>query len=320
MAENHSTDKANATDKRRWLWIGIVRDAKEIQESTWDALGHVACSFDVHIHITVGKNGGHAVDQLITRRIAAFEMNSSHNCAPAYIESEQELGIASLPTNRVERIAMIRDAQRERVRQLLEKNRPVDASFNEDIIIVADLDLFRLPGTTNVLAQADSLASNDHLDVVCAAGVTMASRNELWYYDTYATVLLPDTYVHPLKRRLVKEYYPSEDPHLVRSDSQHGPFTQGDIMRYLQRQAAATGTARVRSCFGGLTIYRALTWFEKYCSYTPDDPKSLERYASAADGRPCEHVAFHTCLQDTEGIPRARVAINPSLITLWRKN
>eukprot|EP00977_Amphora_coffeiformis_P007594 scaffold1667_cov173-Amphora_coffeaeformis.AAC.22 len=320
MGVKSAKDNPIATHDKRWFWVGIVRDAKEIQESTWDALAHAACSFDVQIHITVAKNAEYAMDQLVRQRIAVMEMKSMESCASVYIEGEHELGITSLPSNRIERIAIVRDVQRQRVRQLWQENRPVNAKFKKDIVIVADFDLFRLPQTTGVLTQAEYIAENDDLDVVCAAGVTMASRNELWYYDTFATILLPDTYVHPLKRRLVKDNYPGEDPNLVRSDNQNGSFTQGDIMRYFQQQAAARGTARVRSCFGGLAIYRATTWFEEACSYILDDPKSLERYASAADGRPCEHIAFHTCLQDTDTIPKAKVAINPSLLALWRKN
>ena len=313
-------DKAMVTDDTIWFWVGIVRDAKEVQESTWDALAHAACSSSIHIHITVSRNADYAEDQLVRQRIGVIQMKSAQSYANIYIEGEKDLGITSLPSNRIERIAVVRDAQRQRVRQLWEENRPANASFQKDVVIVADLDLFRLPVTTGVLTQAKYIAEHDDLDVVCAAGVTMASRHELWYYDTFATVLLPDTYVHPLKRRLVKNYYAGEDPNLVRSDNQNGSFTQGDIMRYFQQQSAATGTARVRSCFGGLAIYRATTWFEESCSYTLNNTKSLERYASAADGRPCEHIAFHTCLQDTESISKAKIAVNPGLLTLWRKN
>jgi hypothetical protein len=238
------------------------------------------------------------------------------------VESEEYLGLdaTSLPENRVERIAAIRDAQRQRVRQLW-YDQSSNHLLDDAIIVVADLDLFRLPSTAGILEQAASLIKADSaVDVVCAAGVTMAARAELWYYDTYATVLLPDTYVHPLKRRLVPEFQADEDPRLVRSDNQHGSFTQGDLMQYLQKQAVATGTTRVRSCFGGLAIYRASTWFTDSCSYSTADPSALARYASRQDGRPCEHVVFHSCLQDSPLIPKARVAINPSLLALWQKN
>ena len=314
----------------------MVRDAVEVPASTWDALAHAACSpYQVHVHIVVGTNAAYATDQLVTQRIAATKQTAmktmTKQCASVYIESEHDLGLGGdtpLPSNRVERIAMIRDAQRKRIKELYRQDdkQGTPSDLRNNIVIVADLDLFRLPPVTGVLAQADEIATHDAVDVVCAAGVTMASREELWYYDTYATVLLPDTYVHPLKRRLVKEYFPGEDHTLVRSDNQHGSFTQGDLMRYLQQQAdtANTGTVQVRSCFGGLTIYRAATWLEPACRYSlPTDPETvrrLERYASESDRRPCEHVVLHTCLQDVPSIRKARIAINPHMLTLWRKN
>lgn len=308
--------------RRRWFWIGIVRDAQQVQESTWDTLALVACSNQVHIHIVVGQNAAVAVDQLLHQRV----QKQPKLCAPVYIETEHDVGIDpnALPSNRVDRIALIRDVQRQRLRQLWLQDR-TSAGLAQDVVVVADLDLFRLPPVERVLEQAGSMAtsSDDNLDVVCAAGVTMASRQELWYYDTYATVLLPDTYVHPLKRRLVKEYFKGENHSLVRSDNQHGSFTQGDLMRYLQQQATDTGTVLVRSCFGGLSIYRATTFFEPKCSYTRQqgDEKRLERYASESDGRPCEHVVFQTCLQDHADIASpAKIAINPNLLLLWRKN
>lgn len=324
-ASLHQSSKEQQ-QRRRWFWIGIVRDAKQVQASTWDILAQVACQRGIHIHITVGQHVTLAVQQLQRQRIDGQQKQQTIPCAAVHIETEHDLGVSveSLPSNRVERIAMIRNAQRERVRQLWLQDRLASPSTltQADVVIMADLDLFRLPTVSRVLEQAESIATTPDLDVICAAGVTMASQEELWYYDTYATVLLPDTYVHPLKRRLIKEYFAGENHSLVRSDNQHGSFTQGDLMRYLQQQAADTGTVRVRSCFGGLSIYRATTFFEPKCSYTRrDDQPDLDRYASENDGSPCEHVVFQTCLQDTPGLlSTAKIAIDPSLLLLWRKN
>jgi hypothetical protein len=273
------------------------------------------------VHVTVGSHAVWAQEQFQSRQQPQQGLSS---CAPFLVESEQDLGLdaQSLSDNRVERIAAIRDAQRQRVRELWYSSTSNNHKglLVDGIIVVADLDLFRLPSTAGILEQAASMIKANDLDVVCAAGVTMASRQELWYYDTYATVLLPDTYVHPLKRRLVPELQAGEDPRLVRSDNQHGSFTQGDLMQYLQRQSLATGTTRVRSCFGGLAIYRAMTWLSDSCSYSTADPSALIRYASRHDGRPCEHVVFHACLQDSPLVRKARVAINPSLLALWQKD
>ena len=117
-------------------------------------------------------------------------------------------------------------------------------------------------------------------------------------------------------------------------------------MRYLQDKAqeqSEHGTVDARSCFGGMTIYRASAWFEPKCSYThgmsvnegtggSDSSAAstgLMRYASEADNRPCEHVVFHDCLIRTNGMTRrgdssgsgkSRIAIMPKLLTLWKKD
>ena len=102
-------------------------------------------------------------------------------------------------------------------------------------------------------------------------------------------------------------------------------------MRYLQTKAkeqSEHGTVDARSCFGGMTIYRASAWFEPRCSYThgigvdariggsdsSTTSTGLMRYASEADGRPCEHVVFHDCLIRTssmvkEGVGGGKVAL-----------
>ena len=163
---------------------------------------------------------------------------------------------------------------------------------------------------------------------------------------------------------------------MVRSEDQkNGNFTQGHLMRYLQGQAEKSpeGTVPVRSCFGGLAIYSSQTFFEQKCRYryqyhhdrkrldltgsrtrigtgagkdadvdagADENVVNLERYASRADGRPCEHVVFHDCLlrqprrwgggdRDQRRDPKnghgskARgrsIAIMPHLVTLWTKD
>lgn len=191
----------------RWFWIGIVRDAHQVQESTWDALRHVARTSKSttttttprvvhHVHVVVGQDVAYAQQKI-------WRDKDSSSCA-VHVETEQDVGLnrTALPTNRVDRIAMIRNAQRQRVRQLWLQDRAtldnLDAS--QDMVVVMDLDLFCLPPVVQVMAQGESMASSHQpLDVVCAAGVTMASQKELWYYDAYVTVLWPSTYVHPLK-------------------------------------------------------------------------------------------------------------------------
>ena len=275
-------------------------------------------------------------------------------CAPVHIITEDPSAIygpnnPSPPTNRVQRIAALRDYQRELLRPLYEESSNAGSGVDIKegaVVVVIDLDLAALPPPQRVLDVTHKLAEDSSFpyDAICAAGVTAASSSlrDLWYYDTYATVLWPDTYLHPLNRRLIKHHYPGEDPALVRSDDRNGNWTQGDIMRYLQVQGEASeyGVVEARSCFGGLTLYRAAAWFKPTCRYGADvdvrgagagrdpaaaatDGDGLMRYASEADGRPCEHVVFHDCLIRARGSGRSggsRLAILPKLLTLWRKD
>jgi len=207
------------------------------------------------------------------------------------------------------------------------------------------------------------------LNAICAAGITMnLGQNsnskaipEPWYYDTFATVFLPDTFSHPIKRRLVPHLYHGEDPQLVRSNNQRGNFTQGDIFRYFQAQGLkknvsmsrsegvsdGLGCTRVKSCFGGMALYRAANYFEQYCTYqlqesirdqlehwhdsdnidsdyvrgkvTVNASKSIIRYANNKERRPCEHVVFHDCLMKvTSG--QFEIAVNPALKTFWKRD
>ena len=283
-------------------------------------------------------------------------------CAPVHIVTEDSDLIYGpnkpRPINRVERIAALRDYQRALLRTKYAGDDKGNANgnpnaINDGAVIVIDLDLAVLPPPQRVMEVAHKLSTPEvgnsppfPFDAICAAGVTAASKTELWYYDTYATVLWPDTYLHPLQRRLIKNYFPGEDSSLVRSDDRNGNWTQGDIMRYLQTKAkeqSEYGTVDARSCFGGMTIYRASAWFEPKCSYTHGmggeegisrsvssaASTGLMRYASEQDGRPCEHVVFHDCLIRTNDMvkggdssdgDKSRIAIMPKLLTLWRKD
>lgn len=90
----------------------------------------------------------------------------------------------------------------------------------------------------------------------------------------------------------------------------------------------------VRSCFNGLTLYRADVWLQPQCrydSYHKDDDAYLsKRYHHA-----CEHIVFHECLRrvmmmmmtkmDDEGGSGGsnssgvgfNIAVQPDLTTLW---
>ena len=126
-------------------------------------------------------------------------------------------------------------------------------------------------------------------NAICASGVTMnlgskkkkrqhddsntaitdTRKKDPSYYDTFATVFYPDTFSHPLKRRLIPKYYYGENTNLVRSNNQRGRFTQRRIYNYLKHEGmnAKTGNVRVTSCFGGLAMYKSSAYFQPNCQY-----------------------------------------------------
>ena len=82
----------------------------------------------------------------------------------------------------------------------------------------------------------------------------------------------------------------------------------------------------VRSCFNGLTLYRADVWLQPKCRYDiyhKDDNAYLsKRYQHA-----CEHIVFHECLRrvllEKEGGGSSssgeglNIAVQPDMTTLW---
>jgi hypothetical protein len=375
-AQRNGERKSNHDQQSRKIYaIGLVRDMAEIQPDVLRWLAEVNCNHGVGLHIVTGGSSGsnvpsssylnHYRSRIVDEqsRIPTEEPNGNEEynkkmspaqreeyagCAPVQIVVENDDEIYGPKTmtagNRVERIAALRDYQRELLRPIFMRT---DHTIGAGSLIIIDMDLAALPPPQRVLdvaqklagAGADTGATNSFpYDAICAAGVTAASKHELWYYDTYATVLWPDTFLHPLQRRLIKHYYVGENPALVRSDDRNGNWTQGDIMRYIQSKGGESkyNAFDVRSCFGGMAIYRASAWLEPTCRYGIDpggissagvddtSANGLMRYASEADGRPCEHVVFHDCLIRANASSKAdetsRIAIMPKLVALWRKD
>eukprot|EP00591_Stephanopyxis_turris_P010378 CAMPEP_0195521706 /NCGR_PEP_ID=MMETSP0794_2-20130614/19203_1 /TAXON_ID=515487 /ORGANISM="Stephanopyxis turris, Strain CCMP 815" /LENGTH=439 /DNA_ID=CAMNT_0040651315 /DNA_START=499 /DNA_END=1818 /DNA_ORIENTATION=+ len=233
-------------------------------------------------------------------------------------------------TNRVERIAYLRDYQRELLRVKYE-----DIQEN-DAIIIADLDLFALPNVNQLVRETNHMIKNKQHDALCSAGVMY---RPFGYYDIFATVLFSDTFTYPIKGRLSGKHYPEEDTSFVRTKDVFGVFTQSDLLEYfetgrhpstksvptttfVERSVQREGNdsihdnvaVPVRSCFGGLTIYSAPKWFDTRCNYNMNIT-SMMRYANKNDGRPCEHVVFHNCLITQD--PSTSIAVHPFMKSKW---
>ncbi|KAL7568312.1 hypothetical protein ACA910_000657 [Epithemia clementina (nom. ined.)] len=241
-----------------------------------------------------------------------------------------------------------------------------------------------------------------------------------FYYDNFAFVAWPDTFGFIHRQRLIPSYYAQENVGIVpetlgtaQKQKQHHIFTQYELYMHLQHLAleysrnhhphananadSTTDSSRddnndnalapVRSCFGGLALYRATTWLTPQCQYDllgmvqqtqqrqeqqqeeseedsstllslsppnmyllrngrrllpdPNLDTNILRYASKKEGLPCEHVVFHDCLhrvvfsnsttsssdgsrldlkQQPSPPPQPRVAVDPQLVTYWKRN
>ena len=268
---------------------------------------------------------------------------------------------SSSSSNRIDRLSHLRDFQRNILhKEIFVNKEKQDGDIDEGVIILADLDLYQFPSIKRIINQIQRLRIDKVYphDAVCAMGTTInfgsqIGGNEIrkkkkkliripFYYDTFATVFLPDTFSHPLSRRLISHNYPNEDPKLVRSNDQvYGNFTQAHIWNYFMEKGkelldngsssssthTRSGNVPVKSCFGGMAMYKSSVYFNMRCQYELKreiinqqrmNDTSIMKYASSKEERPCEHVVFHDCLSGI--LPTFAIAVNPLLQTLWRRD
>jgi glycosyltransferase involved in cell wall biosynthesis len=147
--------------------------------------------------------------------------------------------------------------------------------FDSDFTIVWDLDVISsvyLDGIANTIAHflnPDSPAYQ--ADAIGAYGIYRWGFTTL-YYDTYAHIDFEDRFHIDLK-------------------------TIHDIKKWITVQhPRGTPPLRVRSCFGGFTIYRTASLLPSQVVYEMSPPDNLE----------CEHVLLHRKLRN--------VFLNPSMI------
>jgi hypothetical protein len=293
--------------------------------------------------------------------------------------------------NRIDRIASLRDVQRDSITESLRQDNHkkdshdmnANANGTNGVIILFDSDLTSLdtvdktrrqvrrlmtPRRTRTNKNYQTLQSQSQsqwpdvdYDAICAAGVECGNR----YYDSFATVWLPNTFLFPLRWRLFSKHaqkeenphyimlHPSKEEHVLsKPRSKRGGLVQTDIVSWLtelqqqqqlshhtnqnsqSQQNHTTGRpstsididsdlnnehepVEVRSCFGGLTLYRLDTWLNPSCRYYDpqktwtSDADPLLRYAKKSLRRPCEHVSFHECLRQHDS--SFHIGIQPAL-------
>jgi hypothetical protein len=334
--------------------IGAVRDASQIAETPFQYIVELSCEHGVHVHIVVG--GGveecrERFERAVEERFSAVQRGKCGR-----FELLGEPADLHALDNRVDRIAYLRDFQREHLRVVLENG------HEDDVIVVADIDLYALPPVNKLMHEVTRMRTLHEYDVLCSNGLMHRPNG---YYDIYATVLEPDTFVYPIKHRLLGKSWEGEDLNLVRSHDEFGEVTSWDVLDWIESEGekrkeihfktssksnsataqsnplwdkakdAATAdygdifdfepssAVPVRSCFGGLTIYAATALLEPSCRYHPPSvgeiADRLLKYANRDDKRPCEHVVFHDCLYriHTKHGGHSRIAIQPDMKTMW---
>ena len=332
-----------------FVLAGVIDDGSKISSEALDFLVNLNCLQGVMTHVLVRTNDKilHDMHSLMKN----LKYSYSGKCADFYVTTQPPY-IASYD-NRVEKLQHVREHQRTEIEVLLLANSATKyMSLADVVIIVADFDLEEFPLPGQVLKSAigmispwrkESIASSSASlvpDVMCAAGTVESFTNGNTvegYYDTYATILLPDTFVYPVHGRMIAKLNPADDPSLIIGSN----FTNVDLLRWFYYHAQkqfienekvdAGGETEhlepisygskmmfnpvpVRSCFGGLALYRGSKWLHPQCSYLEMD-RTNENYSIRAEKRPCEHVIFHRCLSAVEN--GTVIAVQPDLRTRW---
>ena len=309
------------------LLAGLVEDAKHISPSTIDFLVELSCQSHVVAHIFASKG----VEDLQKSYKERSTRNGMENCADFFVEQDEADLVRTYP-NRIDRLSHVRDMQRELLESFYKAhavdvyNSPAAKDSNEFLInkqfehvIVVDLDLHSTPTPRDVLRAIQDMDGS--FDAICANGLTLDGKLP---YDSYATVLLPDTFLG---------YFLRSDPTLMPKED------SSIIDAYIEATTSATGTPfskwakslmsrfsgeresdpiPVKSCFGGMAIYRTNAWFANECKYTRDYTSDHVRYIAAGTGRVCEHVVFNHCLRN-EYKDDFSMAVHRGLVTKYHE-
>lgn len=313
------TNAAPAAAPPGVLLAGLVEDVKNVSPSTIDFLVELSCQSHVVAHVFASKG----VEDLRKSYKERSTRNGMRNCADFFVEQD-EADLDRAYPNRIDRLSHVRDMQRELLESFYEAhsvdNYKTPAAKDGDkfhitkpfeYVIVIDLDLHRTPTPSDVLHAIQYLdeGAGSSMDAICANGLTLDGKLP---YDSYATVLLPDTFLGYFLRS-DPTLMPNEDPSAVDtyieattnagstkakvSSLREGwPFVEW--IKSIMSRFSDSDLLLVKSCFGGMAIYRTDAWFANECKYTSDYTSDHVRYIAAGTGRVCEHVVFNHCLRN----------------------
>ena len=301
VQESALSDRLTTDINHDVVLAGIVHHGGEISTNSLSFVLEVTCVNKVRAHI-LGADDMSILSAMYERQKQIMFPNTS--CAPLKVSTQPDY--VSAEENRIDRIQAARDYQRIVIAQHFDF-----ADLDHATIILADLDVNELPPRDQVVNNADKMNRREgsDVDILCAAGLM---HDPYGYYDTFATVLLPDTFVYPVNGRPIQTARPVEDASMIIGND----FNAQALMEWFRKEGGVEAKpVPVKSCFGGLAIYRASKWLDQRCSYKNVDPEMNAKYANRYDNAPCEHVVLHNCLQAVD--PTIVVAVQPDMHTIW---
>jgi hypothetical protein len=301
-----------------WLTM-LTRNGAHMTANMFDFMMELNCQYAVPVHLVTGgsDNKAHLLqarqDYLIKKKRVYNSEADPHphvECS-SFVVADEPNNLQDHFPNRVERISFLRDFQRIAVQKEMQAN---GKSTEAKVVIVVDGDLHSMPSPAQVAQLAEDIMNGKETnDVICAAGV---NHDNFSYHDTFATILEPNDWMHHNRIR-----YPNEKHNKIgiaqADDGDLPTFADQNKLRNLLSHGYPVP---VRSCFGGLALYKANIWFQKDCSYHEAHYDDW-RFANREDERPCEHVVLHECLRRSRDLEQNKdghafsIAIDPTLIT-----
>ena len=196
---------------------------------------------------------------------------------------------SNLPKKRIDRLANLRNLYVKKIHN------------TTDVVVMVDFDIEFPNNSVQYLKSAIKKVHKDNWNVICANGLHVNKKNgKYFYYDGTATIFHNGAFAYPSiwqKHRQRNEYT------TIRSTTE-----------YFSNRSEAI--IKVRSCFGGLAIYKSLAG----CFYQTNLlKKKYKRYMYSFDGRVCEHIPFHDCLGKNRN-GHFRIGVSRKLITNWNTN
>lgn len=282
----------NSAPQQHITLAGLIQNGDGISTQVADFLSSLNCEFGVSMHILVAE--GH--DKLSSTIDLARRKYKTSDCAPTIIKTEPRHIVEQGTRNRVDKLSALREYQRGKIASQF--------TDVQGIIVLVDLDIPEMPSARSIVTEANNMIRNQAApDILCSASQTEDGK----YYDSFATILLPDTFVYPLEHRLNSEPRKEEIQEFILDKSWEGAKF---LLNWLNEQGNGTQPVPVKSCFGGLALYRSSILFDVRCTYSDKNDEN-QKYSNKDDRRPCEHVVFHNCLRRV--YPGLIIAVQPNL-------